>query len=74
MDESILPPAVLIAAVIAMIVTLYEMGQSLRPASCPECRHCLAISEEAALTQENITREYARRIGLEDKDDDRRID
>jgi len=73
-DESILPPLGLIAVIVAMIVTLYEMGQSLRPASCPECRHCLAIVELEALTQERLASEYAKRARIEESDDDARFD
>ena len=69
MDALILPLA-LIAVAIAIAVTLYEMGQSLRPAACPECGHCRAIAEHEARTQERLTREYARRVGLEDDEDD----
>jgi hypothetical protein len=53
-------------------VTLYDMGASLRPAACPECRHCRELAEESARRQEALTQEYARRHGLDD-DDDRRI-
>ncbi len=84
MDASILQPLALIAVAIAIVVTLYEMSQSLRPATCLECGHCKAIAEQQAQTQERLTREYARRVGLddsvgpegsvglEDNDDDRR--
>jgi hypothetical protein len=72
MDGSLLQQLGLGALVIAMIVTLYDMGASLRPASCPECRHCRDRAEEDARRQEALSREYARRHGLDD-DDDRRI-
>ena len=74
MDGSILQPVGLIALVIAMIVTLYDMASALRPGTCPECRHCLAIAEDDRVTQERLAREYARSIGLDDEDDGRRID
>ncbi len=65
----------LVALVGAMVITLYEMGVSLRPASCPECHHCRALAEAKARDQERLAREYAERVGLLDKDDDdRRID
>lgn len=73
MDESILQPAALGALLVAMIVTLYEMGASLRPARCRECAHCRAAVAEDARTQERLSREYARRTGLDNEDDDRRI-
>ncbi len=68
---------VLIAVAIAIVVTLYEMGQSFRPAVCPECGHCRALAEQEVQTQEHLAREYARRVGLDDENDendDRRID
>lgn len=65
----------LVALVGAMIITVYEMGASLRPVACPECSHCRALAETAARDQERLARDYARRVGLPDKDDDeRRID
>ena len=73
MDGSILQPLGYGALVVAMIVTLYEINSALRPESCPECSHCLAIAVEEARTQERLRREYAQRAGLEDQDDDRRI-
>ncbi len=66
MDASILQTLALIAVAIAIVVTMYEMGQSLRPAVCPECSHCRAIAEHEAQVQERLTREYARRVGLDD--------
>jgi len=73
MDGSILQPAALVALLVAMIVTLYEMGASLRPARCHECPHCQAALAEEARTQERVASEYARRAGLDDEDDERRI-
>ena len=62
------------ALIVAMIVSLYEMGAALRPVTCPECRHCQERAEEEARLQDHLAREYARRNGLEnDEDDDRRI-
>ncbi len=75
MEGTMLQPLGLVALVVAMIVTLYEMRVSLRPATCPECSHCRQRAEEAALLQERLSQEYARRNGLEiDDDEDRRID
>lgn len=72
MDGSLLQPVGLGALVIAMIMVLYEMGAALRPATCPECRHCRAIAEADAREQERLRREYSRRVGLSDEDDDDR--
>jgi hypothetical protein len=72
MDGSMLQLVGLVALVGAMIITLYEMGASLRPAMCPECPHCLALAEAEAREQERLSREYAKRTGLSDKDDDDR--
>jgi MinD superfamily P-loop ATPase len=72
MDGSLLEPLALGALVVAMIVTLYDMRASLRPAACPECRHCREVAEQEAALQERLAREYARRNHLDD-DDDRRI-
>ena len=69
-----LQPMGLVALVVAMIVTLYEMGAALRPVSCPECRHCQELAENERRLQDQLAREYARRNGLDrDEKDDRRI-
>jgi hypothetical protein len=74
MDGSMLQPLGMGALIVAMIVSLYEMGAALRPVTCPECRHCQERAEEEARLQDHLAREYARRNGLEnDEDDDRRI-
>ena len=72
MDGSILQPLSLIAVAVAMVLTLYDMRSSLRPATCPKCTHCVAIAEEEARIQDQLAREYARRVGLEDDEDDHR--
>jgi hypothetical protein len=72
MDGSLLQPLGLAALVGAMILTLYEMGSALRPVTCPECSHCRAIAEADAREQERLAREYSRRAGLPDHDDDDR--
>jgi hypothetical protein len=72
MDGSLLQPFGIVALVGAMIITLYEMGAALRPVTCPECHHCRTLAAEAAREQERLAREYAKRIGLSDKDDDDR--
>jgi hypothetical protein len=74
MDGSMLQPMGLVALVVAMIVTLYEMGAALRPVTCPECRHCQERVADEARVQDQLAREYARRNGLDNDDkDDRRI-
>jgi hypothetical protein len=75
MDGSMLPILGLVALVGAMIITLYDMRSSLRPATCAECPHCRSLAEADAREQERLAREYSASIGLPDEDDDdRRID
>ncbi len=75
MDGSMLQSIGLVALVVAMILTLYDMGASLRPAVCSECPHCRQRAEEEARIQEQLSREYARRNRLDiDDEDDRRVD
>ena len=71
MDGSILPLAAM-ALVAAMVVTMYDMASSLKPVRCAECPHCRARAEADAREQERLSREYARRVGLDDRDDDDR--
>lgn len=73
MDGSILQPLGLVALVGAMFLILYEMGASLKPVVCAECPHCRARAEADAREQDRLAREYARRVGLDDEDDDRTI-
>ena len=73
MEGSLLPIS-LVALAVALAVTLYDMTASLRPVTCAECSHCRARAEDEARKQEALSREYARRVGLDDEDDDRRID
>lgn len=71
MDGSILQVG--LAAIFgAMVLMVYEMGASLRPAACPECTHCAARRAADEREQELLAREYARRTGLHDDEDDRR--
>jgi hypothetical protein len=74
MDGSMLQILGLVALVGAMIITLYDMGAALRPATCAECPHCRSLAEAKAREQERLAREYSARVGLPDEDDDRRID
>ncbi|HET7703161.1 MAG TPA: hypothetical protein VFK35_07160 [Candidatus Limnocylindrales bacterium] len=66
-------PTSLIALAVALVVTLYDMIAALRPVTCAECSHCRARANDEARRQEVLAREYARRLGLDDEDDDRRI-
>jgi hypothetical protein len=72
MDVSMMAPLALIAVVIAMIVTAYEMHGSLSPASCPECPHCLALAAERERLDRELDTWYARQNGLDHRDDDDR--
>jgi hypothetical protein len=45
MDGSMLQILGLVALVGAMIITLYDMGAALRPATCTECPHCRSLAE-----------------------------
>jgi hypothetical protein len=73
MDQSLLPALGLPALAVAMIVTLYDMASARKPVACPECGHCRAVAETAAREQERLNQEYARRIGLDEDDDERRL-
>ena len=74
MDGSLLQQVGLVALIGAMVITIYEMGASLRPVSCPECNHCRETAAAKARDQERLAAEYARRVGLpHEDDDDRRI-
>jgi hypothetical protein len=72
MDGSMLQALGLIAVAVAMLVTLYDLRLSLSPETCSECPHCLARADAERRRQEELAREYERRIGL-DEDDDRKI-
>jgi hypothetical protein len=64
----------LIALAVAMVMTLYEMRMSLQPVTCPECPHCQARLEAERRLQEDLARQYERRHGLgQDDEDDRKI-
>jgi len=73
MDGSIVLGSAVLAIAIAMVVTLYDLRLSLQPESCPECSHCRARVDARRVEEERLAREYARRHGLDDRDDDRRI-
>ena len=72
MDGSILQIG-LAAVFFAMILVVYELGASLRPVTCPECSHCQARRAADERAQELLSREYARRTGLDDDEDHRRL-
>jgi len=71
MDGSIMPLGIT-ALVAAMLITMYDMASSLKPVTCAECPHCQAIADADRREQERLSREYARRVGLDDRDDDDR--
>ena len=73
MESLITQPVTLIAIAAGIIVTAYEMRTSLEPVNCPECPHCRAAALEREARQHDLQEQYARRHGLDDKDDDRRI-
>jgi NADH:ubiquinone oxidoreductase subunit F (NADH-binding) len=73
MDGSMLQNAGLVALAVAMILTIYDLRASLSPETCSECVHCRERAEAERLRQERLSREYARRHGLDHEDDDRRI-
>ena len=73
MESLITQPVMLIALAAGIIVTAYEMRTSLEPVHCPECPHCRAATLEREARQHDLQEQYARRHGLDDKDDDRRI-
>jgi hypothetical protein len=72
MDGSVLQVG-LIATMAALVLTMYEMGTSLKPVTCPECSHCRARAEADRLEQERLARDYARRMNLPHDEDDERI-
>lgn len=65
-----LQTAGLVALAVAMILTIYDLRASLAPETCSECRHCRERAEAARLSQERLAREYARKHGLDRRDDD----
>ncbi|HEY8438859.1 MAG TPA: hypothetical protein VIK65_09635 [Candidatus Limnocylindrales bacterium] len=73
MDGSMLQTAGLVALGVAMVLTVYDLRASLAPETCSECAHCRERAEVERLRQEQLSREYARKHGLDHEDDDRRI-
>jgi hypothetical protein len=72
MDGWMLQVLGMVAIAVAMIVTMYDLRLSLSPETCSECPHCRARAEAERRRQEELSREYSRKIGL-DEDDDRKI-
>jgi len=70
MDGSMLQTAGLVALAIAMIFTVYDLRASLTPETCSECQHCRERVEAQRLMQERLAKEYARKHGLDRRDDD----
>ncbi|HEX8940994.1 MAG TPA: hypothetical protein VF763_12610 [Candidatus Limnocylindrales bacterium] len=64
-------PVLTLAFLLAAILMAAELLGS-RTAACPECPHCrgLALAEERR--QQELQDEYARRVGLEPRDESRR--
>lgn len=71
MDIGLLQLA-LVAAIVALIVTFYELRASLAPASCSECPHCRALATERAERERELQTWYARERGLDRDDDENR--
>lgn len=71
MDIGLLQLA-LVAAIVALIVTFYEMRASLAPASCSECPHCRALATERAERERDLQTRYAREHGPDGDDDEDR--
>jgi hypothetical protein len=78
MDPAI-APLLLVALVAAMAGTWVELRNSLQPVTCAECPHCRELiatrerqAEDDARRQAELSTWYARRHGLDDRDDDDR--
>jgi hypothetical protein len=79
MDPSIVP-LLLVALVAAMAGTWVELRSSLKPVTCSECPHCREVLatrrrevDDEARRQAELSSWYARRNGLDDRDDDDRM-
>jgi hypothetical protein len=79
MDSTIVP-LLLVALVAGIASSWIELRNSLKPATCAECPHCRAIlarQRQEAAAEERRQRElsswYARRHGLDDREDDDRL-
>lgn len=70
MDVSVMQWPALLALVAAIVVTLRNMRDSLRPETCPECPHCEARAAEGRRRQREAADEYARHNGFDVDDDD----
>jgi hypothetical protein len=73
MEGSMLQILGLVALAVAMILTMYDLRLALSPETCTECPHCRARAEADRRRQEELARDYAKRIGLDEEDDDRKI-
>jgi hypothetical protein len=79
MDPAI-APLLLFAFVAAMAGTWMELRGSLQPVTCAQCPHCRELlaarrreADEEARRQAELSAWYARRNGLDDRDDDDRL-
>jgi hypothetical protein len=71
MDTGILQIA-LLAAIVAIVVSVYELRASLSPAVCSECPHCRSAAAERQRRDQELQDWYARKHGLDlDDEDDR---
>ena len=73
-------PLILFAFVAAMAGTWVELRNSLQPVTCAECPHCRELlatrrreADDEARRQAELSSWYARRNGLDDRDDDDRM-
>jgi hypothetical protein len=73
MDATTLLPMAVVATVVAMIVTAYELSASLEPATCAECPHCAQRAAERQRRDDELSAWYAHEQRLDrDEPDDRR--
>jgi hypothetical protein len=72
MDPTIIQPLAVLAILVAMTITGYEMHASLQPVSCAECPHCRALVAERERRDEELATWYAHSQGIDSKDDDDR--
>ncbi len=64
-------PLLTLASLLATVLMGYELYASRHP-ECPECTHCQARRLADEREQERLQDEYARRIGLANREDDGR--
>jgi hypothetical protein len=62
----------IVAFVVALIISLHETKAALEPAFCSECAHCQERARAKAREQEELREWYARKWRIPDEDDPRR--